>query len=162
MVLFDRFRKKEAGISEDVIAAMADGELIDVATVSDPVFAQKMMGESIAFRYEGDTVTVCAPAAGTLSVMFPTGHAFGITMNSGVELLVHIGINTVEADGRGFRVFKKQGDRVAAGDPVVEADLKQLSKEYDMSTMLIVTNANGKDISFISPQHVSKGMSVIR
>ena len=129
MGLFDRFRKKEAGISEDVIAAMADGELIDVATVSDPVFAQKMMGESIAFRYEGDTVTVCAPAAGTLSVMFPTGHAFG---------------------------------RVAAGDPVVEADLKQLSKEYDMSTMLIVTNANGKDISFISPQHVSKGMSVIR
>lgn len=162
MGLFDRFRKKEADTSEDVIAAMADGELIDVTSVSDPVFAQKMMGESVAFCYEGDTVTVCAPASGTLSVMFPTGHAFGITMKNGMELLVHIGINTVEANGRGFKVFKKQGDKVAAGEPVVEADLKLLSQNYDMSTMLIVTNANGRSISFIPPRHVSKGIPVIR
>ena len=161
MGLFARLIKKNTGTSDDAVVEMADGEIIDITTVSDPVFAQKMMGESIAFRYEGDTVTICAPAGGTLSVMFPTGHAFGITMGNGTELLVHIGINTVDANGTGFRVFKKQGDAVKAGEPVVEADLKLLSKNYDMSTMLIVTNANGKNIQCVSPQKIAKGESVI-
>ncbi len=143
------------------IVAMADGEMIDVTTVSDPVFAQKMMGESTAFTYPGDKVTLCAPANGTLTVLFPTGHAFGVTMKDGTELLVHCGINTVEANGNGFKVLKKkQGDAVKAGDPIIEADLKALRGKYDMSTMLIVTNANGKEISFAAPGHVSRGQKV--
>jgi len=161
MGLFTGLKRKKTGISEDDIVAMADGEMIDVSTVSDPVFAQKMMGESVAFRYTGDSVTICAPAKGKLSVMFPTGHALGITMKNGTELLVHIGVNTVEANGKGFHVFKKQGDAVNAGDPVVEADLKLLSQNYDMSTMLIVTNDNGKKLTFISPKKVVKGESII-
>ncbi len=142
---------------------MADGELIDVKEVPDPVFAEKMMGESIAFRYTGDKVVLCAPANGTLSVLFPTGHAFGVTMKNGVELLVHCGVNTVEANGDGFRLMKKkQGDTVKAGDPIVEADLKKLSAKYDMSTMLIITNDNGNKIVFKEPCHVSRGESVIK
>ena len=139
-----------------------DGELIDVTSVSDPVFAQKMMGDSIAFTYDADKVTICSPANGTLNVLFPTGHAFGITMQDGTELLVHIGIDTVNASGNGFRTLKKkQGDAVKAGDPIVEVDLQKLSKQFDMSTMLIVTNANGNTVTFRAPCHVKRGDSVI-
>jgi PTS system glucose-specific IIA component len=165
MGLFDSFKKKklpEVNAADDDIVAMADGNLIDVTTVSDPVFAQKMMGDSIAFTYEGDKVTVCSPANGTLSVLFPTGHAFGITMKDGTELLVHIGINTVEAKGDGMKVQDghKQGDTVKAGDPIVEVDLKKLRSKYDMSTMLIVTNDAGKKRNFIAPQKVERGSKV--
>jgi len=144
-------------VADSDIVALADGKMIDVTTVSDPVFAQKMMGESVAFTYNANKVTLCSPANGTLSVMFPTGHAFGITRNDGVELLVHCGINTVEAKGDGFKVLKKQGTAVKAGEPVVEVDLKKLSAKYDMSTMLIVTNANGKTITFKDPKDIVRG-----
>ena len=167
MGLFDAFKKKEAlpqsvDVSDEAIVALADGELIDVTTVSDPVFAEKMMGDSIAFQYSGDKVILCSPANGTLSVMFPTGHAFGITMKNGVELLVHIGIDTVSSNGDGFRVLgKKQGDAVKAGEPIVEADLRKLSKKYEMPVMLIVTNANEQTIQFRTPCHVERGETVV-
>lgn len=153
----------EINVSDTDITAVAEGELIDVTTVSDPVFAQKMMGESTAFRFSGKKVTLCAPANGKLSVLFPTGHAFGVTMKDGTELLVHCGINTVEANGNGFRVLKKkQGDSVKAGEPVIEADLAKLSEKYDMSTMLIVTNSADHPVEFIASKHVSRGESVIK
>ncbi|MCI5723354.1 MAG: PTS glucose transporter subunit IIA [Erysipelotrichaceae bacterium] len=167
--MFNFFKKKEETIVNDLvvddndIVALADGKLIDVATVPDPVFAEKMMGDSVAFKYDGNKVVLCAPANGELSVLFPTGHAFGITTKNGVELLVHCGVNTVEANGDGFKLLgKKQGDTVKAGDPIVEADLKKLGAKYDMSTMLIITNANGQEISFIEPTDVKRGQSVIK
>ena len=169
MGLFDRlFRKEEEvklpelNVSDDDIVAIADGELIDVHTVPDPVFAEEMMGKSIAFKYNTDKVVLCSPVNGTLSVLFPTGHAYGLTANNGVEVLIHCGIDTVNANGDGFKLLgKKQGDAVKAGDPIVEADIKKLSKNYDMSTMLIITNANDKEIEFIEPQNVTRGQSVI-
>ncbi|MBR4456994.1 MAG: PTS glucose transporter subunit IIA [Solobacterium sp.] len=169
MGLFDKLFKKEAElslpaveVSDEAIVAVADGEMIDVTTVPDPVFAEKMMGDSTAFRFDGEKVVLCAPANGTLSVLFPTGHAFGVTRSDGVELLVHCGVNTVEAGGDGFRLLnKKQGDTVKAGDPIVEANLKKLSAKYDMSTMLIITNPNGKEFHFLDPQPVTRGQSVI-
>ena len=135
MGLFDAFKKKEVVLepvnaADEDIVALADGQMIDVTTVSDPMFAEKMMGDSIAFSYEGDKVTICSPANGTLSAIFPTGHAFGVTMKNGVELLVHIGIDTVNSKGDGFKVLgKKQDQAVKAGDPIVEVDLKKLKKQ---------------------------------
>lgn len=167
MGFFDRFKKQETvlpeplDVSDDAIVAIADGELIDVKTVSDPMFAEKMMGETIAFGYTEDKVILCSPANGTLSVMFPTGHAFGITMKNGIQLLVHCGVNTVEANGDGFRILnKKQGDSVKAGDPIVEVDMKKLKAKYDMSTMLIVTDAADHEIHFIPEQPVKRGQSL--
>ncbi|EOS30084.1 PTS system, glucose subfamily, IIA component [Lachnospiraceae bacterium 28-4] len=145
------------------IVAMADGTMIDVASVSDPVFAGKMMGESTAFCYEGSKVVICAPANGELAVLFPTGHAFGIRMKNGAELLVHIGIGTVNAKGDGFCLLdKKQGDKVRAGEPIVEVSLKKLSVQYDMSVMLIVTDDNGKKIQFQTMNKVQRGQKIIR
>ncbi|MBP3871517.1 MAG: PTS glucose transporter subunit IIA [Faecalicoccus sp.] len=167
MGLFDKLKKKEAlpeafNVADDKIVALADGELIDVSTVSDPMFAQKVMGDSIAFEYNQDKVVLCAPANGTLSVLFPTGHAFGLQMKNGVQLLVHCGVNTVETNGDGFRVLnKKQGDVVKAGEPIVEVNMKKLKPNYDMSTMLIITDAAGQDIQFKDPQTIKRGDSVI-
>lgn len=167
MGIFNMLKRKEAKENhkeaDTSIVAMATGELIDVSTVSDPVFAGKALGESVAFRYEGDQVTICAPASGALSVVFPTAHAFSIKMNNGVELLVHIGINTVEAEGDGFALHnKKQGDRINRGDEIVTVNLKKLRDSYDMATMLIVTEANGQEISFIDPVEVQKGQSIVK
>ena len=149
-------------IADDKIVALADGELIDVAGVSDPMFAQKLMGDSIAFAYNEDKVILCAPANGTLSVLFPTGHAFGLQMKNGVQILVHCGVNTVETNGDGFRVLnKKQGDHVKAGEPIIEVNMKKLKPKYDMSTMLIITDAAGQTIHFKEPQSVKRGDSVI-
>lgn len=164
------FKKKEKreelpdlSVDDDAIVAMADGEMIDVTTVSDPVFSEKVMGDSVAFKYTDDKVIICAPANGIISVLFPTGHAFGIAMKNGVELLVHIGINTVETNGEGFRLLdKKQDDSVKAGEPIIEVDLKKLSQKYDMSTMLIITDANEKDITFMEPCMVTRGQRVIQ
>ena len=167
MGLFDFLKKKEEPVNtisvpDDVIVAPADGEQIDIAEVSDPVFAEKMMGDGVAFRFPNAKTAICAPANGTLTVLFPTGHAFGITMANGVELLVHIGIETVNAKGDGFKLGNKlQGQQVRAGDPIVIADFAKLSKTYDVSTMLIVTNANDQKIVFKGPGPVTKGQPII-
>ena len=170
MGLFDKLFKKEEevvlpelNVGDEDIVALADGELIDITTVSDPVFAEQMMGKSTAFKFPGDKVVLCSPANGTLAVLFPTGHAYGLQMNNGVELLVHCGVDTVNANGDGFRLLgKKQGDTVKAGDPIVEVDLKKLSKTYDMSTMLIITNANDKELDFVDPKPVVRGEKVTK
>lgn len=171
MGLFDKLFKKEEevvlpvleNVADEDIVAIADGELIDVSTVSDPVFAEQMMGKSTAFKFDKDKVVLCSPANGTLAVLFPTGHAYGIAMNNGVELLVHCGVDTVNAKGDGFKLLgKKQGDAIKAGDPIVEVDIKKLSKTYDMSTMLIITNANDKELDFVDPQTVTRGQKVIK
>lgn len=169
MGLFDKLFKKEEevlpelNVDDSAIVAIADGELIDIKTVPDPVFAEEMMGKSTAFKYNKDKVTLCSPANGTLGVLFPTGHAFGIVTNEGVEILIHCGVDTVNANGDGFKLLKKkQGDTVKAGDPIVEVDIKKLSATYDMSTMLIITNPNEKEYEFIEPQAVKRGQSVVK
>lgn len=157
MGLFGGLFKKK-----DEIVAIADGKVVETSSVSDPVFAQEMMGKTLVFSYDADKVVLHSPASGTLTVLFPTGHAFGITTDSGVELLVHCGVDTVNADG-GFKVLdKKQGDRVNVGDPIVEVDLKKLKETYDMSTMLVITNPNGKTFEFVGPCDIKLGESIIK
>lgn len=149
-------------IADDDIVAMADGKIVPVNTVSDEVFASEAMGKTCVFQYDGPFVTICAPANGELSALFPTGHAFGIAMHNGMELLIHIGVNTVNEKGSGFRVLAKQGDSVKAGTPVVEVNLKKLSGKYDMSTMLIVTDDAGHPVEFPSPGPVRRGASLVK
>ena len=168
MGIFDFFKKTEdepentIHVSDDMIIAPADGEQIDISTVSDPVFAEKMMGDGVAFRYPEEKVTICSPLNGTLTVLFPTGHAFGVTMKNGVEVLVHIGIETVNAKGDGFTLHhKKQGDAVKAGDPIVTVDFAKLAKTYDVSTMLIITDPKDQVFHFKGPGPVRKGDPII-
>ncbi len=136
-----------AAVPDDALVAVADGEMINITSVSDETFASKMLGDGVAFRLNGGMIA--APANGNLSVLVETGHAFAITRPDGVELLVHIGINTVEMNGIGFTPLAKAGDEVRAGQPIIRVDRKLFEqKGYDTTTMLIVSNPNGKDISF--------------
>lgn len=137
------------------IEALADSRLFPLDHVKDEVFSQKMLGEGIAFELREDQV--CAPVGGELTALFPTGHAFGIRRDDGVEVLVHIGIDTVKLNGKGFTVMAEQGQRISAGEPVVKVNRELIRSEgYDSTAMLIVTNANGKHIQFSSPGEVRR------
>lgn len=122
------------------------GEVLSVAQSSDEVFASKALGDGIAIDPEDGMV--CAPCDGTVSLLFPTRHAVGITADTGVEVLIHIGINTVQLDGRGFEAFVSQGDKVKRGDKLIRADL-DLIKENGMNpqTMMILPEGGGLEVS---------------
>lgn len=130
---------------DDDIVAISDADLVNIEDVNDETFSQKMMGDGVAFKLNNDFV--CSPANGTLETMFPTGHAFGILTNEGVEILIHIGLETVNLKGEGFDVLVKQGEKVRAGQPIVRVDREKLQKAgYDLTTMLVITNPNDKTI----------------
>lgn len=157
--MFGFLKKKNVNTYPDTsIVAIANGEMIPLEKVNDEVFAQKIMGDGIAFcLFDG---IISSPANGYLTAVFPTGHAFGITMENGIELLVHIGINTVENKGKGMEVMVKQGQKVKAGDTLVKVNLDELKNHYDMTTMLIVTNTNGEKIMFKNPDKVTRGEAI--
>lgn len=137
MGLFDKFKKKDTSIS---LVAPMSGEVIDVTEVDDQVFAQKMVGDGVAIKPSDGTVV--SPCDGTVKIMFRTGHAVGLEVN-GVELLLHLGMDTVELNGEGFTTFIAQGDHVVAGQKLIEMDL-DLIQEKGFSTVspFIITNGD--------------------
>lgn len=136
-----------ASVADDALAAPADGEMIDITAVSDETFASKMLGDGVAFRLSGNTIV--SPCGGTLSVLTDTCHAFAVTRTDGVELLVHIGINTVALQGKGFTALAAAGDSVKAGQPIIRLDREWIEAQgCDTTTMLIIANPNGKEIHF--------------
>lgn len=142
MGLFDKFMKKaEAERKSDGVLSPCKGILIELDRVEDEVFSTKAMGDGVAV--EPSEGIFHAPISGTLESVFPTGHAYGIRSADGKEILVHIGIDTVELDGKGFTLHVKQGDRIKAGDKVVTADLNVIREAgYRTTTMLIQTDGD--------------------
>lgn len=123
------------------ISAPVSGQLVDLATVNDPVFAGGMMGKGAAI--EPADGTIVAPADGTITVAYATKHAFGLTTADGVEILIHIGIDTVNLDGKGFESFVKQGQTVSKGDKLGTFDAAIIKDAgYPVTTMVLVTNTN--------------------
>ncbi|MDO4467390.1 MAG: PTS glucose transporter subunit IIA [Bacillota bacterium] len=146
MGFFDKFKKKEAlpSFSDENIVAICSGKMIPPSEISDPLFQQEMMGQTIGFVPSKGTF-VC-PVNGTVTMTFPTGHAFGILGNDGNGYLVHIGIDTVSMNGKGFKTLIKQGQSVKAGQVAVEVDLKAIEKAgLSTTTMLIVTDKKEAD-----------------
>lgn len=141
---------------DDAIVAVASGELENVEQVNDEVFSTRMMGDGVAFKLSGDFI--CSPANGEIVSLFPTGHAFGIQMNDGTELLVHIGLDTVKLNGEGFDVLAKQGEIVRAGQPIVKVDRKQIEDAgYDLTTILVITDAKNNDIKLKDQGSINVG-----
>jgi len=118
------------------------GEILPVDQSMDEVFASRALGDGIALNPEDGMVH--APCDGTISLLFPTKHAVGLTSDTGVEVLIHIGINTVQLDGAGFEAYVAQGDKVKRGDKLILADLK-LIKENGLNpqTMMILPEGGG-------------------
>ena len=124
------------------------GEVLDVSKSADPAFASKAMGEGVAINpSEG---VIYAPAEGTISLIFPTKHAMGITLNSGVELLIHAGIDTVKMEGKGFETFVETGVKVKKGDKLLSFDMDLVKeKGYKTQTMFLVADAKGKEVEVV-------------
>lgn len=127
------------GLTEEVYS-VADGQVLALEQVKDPVFAQKMMGDG--FAVEPANGNIVSPVSGTVSSIFPTKHALGLVTEAGLEVLVHIGLDTVSLEGKPFTVHVAEGQKVAAGDLLVTADLDAIrAAGRETSTVVVFTNA---------------------
>ena len=119
--------------------APVDGKTMDLSEVPDPVFAQKMAGDGLAIDATGDVIV--APCDGDLTLVFKTKHAFAMTLDNGIELLVHIGIETVSLNGEGFEQLAEAGTKVKAGTPIIKIDREFIkSKNLPLVTPILITN----------------------
>lgn len=127
--------------NEETIVAPIEGTIKPVEESSDAAFASGALGKGVVIIPSDGKVY--APVSGAVTVLFPSLHAIGITSDSGVELLIHIGINTVQLEGKGFTAHIKQGDHVECGQLLVEFDMDTIAKEgYSLETPVLVTNFN--------------------
>ncbi|OFP44510.1 PTS glucose/maltose transporter subunit IIBCA [Streptococcus sp. HMSC067H01] len=128
------------GLTEEVYS-VADGQVVALEQVKDPVFAQKMMGDG--FAVEPVNGNIVSPVSGTVSSIFPTKHALGLVTEAGLEVLVHIGLDTVSLEGKPFTVHVSEGQKVAAGDLLVTADLDAIrAAGRETSTVVVFTNGD--------------------
>ena len=128
------------GVTEEVYS-VADGQVVALEQVKDPVFAQKMMGDG--FAVEPANGNIVSPVSGTVSSIFPTKHALGLVTEAGLEVLVHIGLDTVSLEGKPFTVHVAEGQKVAVGDLLVTADLDAIREAgRETSTIVVFTNAD--------------------
>lgn len=125
----------------NVLKAPVSGKVIDLKEVPDQVFAEKMAGDGAAIESIGDIIV--SPADGKLTFIFKTNHAFGLNLDNGAEILVHIGLDTVELKGEGFTRLAEEGINVKAGDPIIKLDRELItSKGYSLITPVLITNAD--------------------
>ena len=142
------------GAVTEIVAPLA-GTVMPLDKVEDPVFSTGVVGQGAGISpADGKTIVVTAPAAGTLAVAPASGHAYGITLDSGVEVLIHVGLDTVNLGGKGFDVKVKQGDRVTAGQELVRVDRKTIEDAgYSLTTPVLITNTD----KFASVEVVAEG-----
>lgn len=128
-----------SGKQEAEIKSPVNGKVILLSEVKDEAFAAEALGKGIAIvPLDGK---ICAPCDGVVSALFPTGHAVGITSAEGAEVLIHVGMDTVKLNGAGFTVHVSEGQRIKAGDLLMEADLEVIKRAgYDTTTPVIITN----------------------
>jgi sugar PTS system EIIA component len=132
-----------------------DGEAIPLEEVPDPVFAQKMMGDGLAIIPKNGKVV--SPVNGKVVQIFPTKHAVGLVSEEGLEILIHIGLETVELNGKGFEVAVSAGETVKVGDPLLNVDLDYLEQKHkEIVTPIVITNMLNKagELEYIAKNNV--------
>jgi len=121
------------------LIAPVSGQIVDLDQVPDPVFSERMTGDGLAILAEDDVAL--APCDGTISLLFDTKHAFALTTDDGIQVLVHIGLDTVILNGEGIRALHEPGERVTAGTPILQFDFDLLlKKQIDLISPLIIVN----------------------
>ncbi|MBF0726051.1 beta-glucoside-specific PTS transporter subunit IIABC [Enterococcus gallinarum] len=140
-----------------VLSSPLAGRVVPLNEVKDQVFSSGAMGKGIAIDPANGTLV--APADGTITTLFPTGHAIGLTTTDGVEILMHIGMDTVELEGKGFEIFVKQEDQVKKGDLLVKFDISLIKEAgYSTVTPIVVTNTpNYLDVLDMNQEDVLQG-----
>ena len=152
MTAVQKTEAKFKGVTEDV-HSVADGQVINIEDVKDPVFSQKMMGDG--FAVEPENGKIVSPVAGKVTSIFPTKHALGLVTDNGLEVLVHIGLDTVSLEGKPFDVKVTEGQTVAAGDLLVEANLDAI-REAGRATSTVVVFTNADAIKSVKVEHTGK------
>ena len=159
-MFINRLKAKILQETNNEIVALADGKLISLDKVKDEVFSKKIMGDGIAIELTGNLIV--APANGTIKLLFPTMHAFGLVLDNGIEILVHVGLDTVEMKGKGFKRFVNVNTKVNKGDPIIQIDREFIEREgYDTTALMIFTSFNDYQISLSQEGMVKKGKSVV-
>jgi len=126
---------------KDILASPVSGEVVALSEVPDPTFAEKMMGDGLAIKPSKGLIL--APIHGEIMQLFHTKHAIGIKTVNGIEILIHIGIETVNMKGEGFKSFVKEGDQVAKGDKLIEFDMDLVNEKAESTiTPIIITNGD--------------------
>lgn len=146
--MFRLFRKRE-----EVIVSPLTGNVRSLENVPDPVFAQKMMGDG--FAIEPTDGVVVSPIHGEVVQVFPTKHAVGLRSDQGLEILIHVGIDTVHMHGEGFEAYVKAGDRVKAGDLLLSFDLA-LVQQKAKSSLTPVVITNGEVVNECHREHIEQ------
>ena len=140
--MFGALKKMFGGGQEEqkkVILAPVSGTVIPMSQVADPTFSQEILGKGVAIV--PDSGVFVAPADGEVAVMFETKHAVSIKADCGAEFIIHIGMDTVNLKGEHFTSFVAQGDKVKAGDKLVEVDLEKVKEAgYDVTTPIVICN----------------------
>ena len=152
------------GAVTEIVAPLA-GTVMPLDKVEDPVFSTGVVGQGAGISpADGKTIVVTAPAAGTLAVAPASGHAYGITLDNGVEVLIHVGLDTVNLEGKGFDVKVKQGDHVTAGQELVRVDRATIEEAgYPLTTPVLITNtAKFASVEIIADGDTTTGTPLIR
>ncbi|WP_143555707.1 PTS sugar transporter subunit IIA [Selenihalanaerobacter shriftii] len=150
--MFNIFKKEKK--SMPIIKSPLTGRIIDLEEVPDQVFANRVVGDGIAI--EPTDNILYSPVEGEIKQLFPTMHAVGIETKEGLEVLLHIGINTVELDGEGFSKFVSQGDQIKEGTKLIEFDLDYIEKNATSTvTPILITNLeDSQEIELIADSEV--------
>lgn len=153
------FEQKTEEQNDGVITAYANGELTEIEKVNDETFASKVLGDGIAIIPEDGNIY--APVDGEISVAVESGHAVGFTDMNGTVYLIHIGIDTVQLNGKYFKVNVQVGDQIKRGDLLVSFDKEKVEKAgFDTACMLIVTEANGKTLNKTKERKIKVGEEI--
>ena len=152
----------EAMEADGTITSVLSGRVIPIEEVDDNVFSQKIMGDGVAVEPEDTLVKAPADASVTV-VMKESGHACGLTLANGLELLIHVGVDTVDMNGDGFRLFVEEGQKVRRGDPLIQFDPEKIKAAgHPLTTMLIVTGEGGaKNVTMHSGMEAKAGETAV-
>lgn len=157
--MFDCLKKKKAPI---LIGSPVKGRVVSVKEVSDPTFGEELLGKGVAvYPEEGN---IYAPADGVIELLFGTKHAVTIKTKDGMELLVHVGLDTVTLNGKHFMSYKKTGDAVSKGDLILTVELEAAKEEgYDMIVPMVICNTeNYETVEEVTGMEVLPGDTVLR
>ena len=153
--MFGLFKSKKQRVVSPV-----DGDIVKLEEVPDEVFSAKLAGDGIAIMPHSNTFV--APVAGVVSKIFSTNHAFSIKTNNGLEVMVHIGLDTVELNGEGFNALAKEGDKVSVGKPIISADLDFIeSKGKPIITPIVVNHEKELIVSNDKVGNIQEGEELI-
>ncbi len=158
----DTAQKDAAAMTEEELKSPVNGRMIPLTEVRDETFSSEMLGTTVAIEPEDGRIV--APCDAEVSNVFDTGHAICLVTKAGAELLIHVGIDTVKMEGKGFSKKVSDGDKVHAGDVLLEADLETIRKEgYPATTMVILTNPDEFDeVTKAEPGNAGTGQTIMK